>query len=290
MTRWYRAYAGTIKDDKLAEAAVVAGCSRSVVIATWHAILESAAETAGGGRFDTTSRRVAAALGEPASVIEAVFSAMQEIGLVSGSEIPAWKRRQYESDNSTERSRRHREAARNGNATLQGRCATPPDTETDTEKKETTLKGASAKGFDRLEDQCREAAGCENSTSPSLFDLSPIRRCLAGGASLEMDILPALRAIKARGKSISSWKYAEQPIMDAKASREAPAMAGNVTIPQPRGQPPPAKVSNNRRILDALNAMEPHDVKFTTSHDGPVQISTSRPVLDVLNGRQGRTG
>jgi hypothetical protein len=133
MTRWYRAYAGTIKDDKLAEAAVVAGCSRSVVIATWHAILESAAETAGGGRFDTTSRRVAAALGEPANVIEAVFSAMQEIGLVSGSEIPAWKRRQYESDNSTERSRRHREAARNGNATLQQRCATPPDTETDTD-------------------------------------------------------------------------------------------------------------------------------------------------------------
>jgi hypothetical protein len=137
MSRWYRAYAGTIKDDKLAEAAVVAGCSRSVVIATWHAILESAAETAGGGRFDTTSRRVAAALGEPASVIEAVFSAMQEIGLVSGSEIPAWKRRQYESDNSTERSRRHREATRNGNATLQGRCATPPytETDTDTEKK-----------------------------------------------------------------------------------------------------------------------------------------------------------
>lgn len=144
MSRWYRAYAGTIKDDKLAEAAVVAGCSRSVVIATWHAILESAAETAGGGRFDTTSRRVAAALGEPASVIEAVFSAMQEIGLVSGSEIPAWKRRQYESDNSTERSRRHREAARNANATLHERCATPPYTETDTDterkKEDTSLR------------------------------------------------------------------------------------------------------------------------------------------------------
>jgi hypothetical protein len=153
-----------------------------------------------------------------------------------------------------------------------------------------TLKGASANEIERLENQCREAAGCENSTSPSLFDLSPIRRCLAGGASLEMDILPALRAIKARGKSISSWKYAEQPIMDAKASREAPAMAGNVTIPQPRGQPPPAKVSNNRRILDALNAMEPHDVTYSTSHSGPVQISTARPVLDVQHGRQGRTG
>jgi uncharacterized protein YdaU (DUF1376 family) len=163
-------------------------------------------------------------------------------------------------------------------------------TDTDTDKKETTLKGASANEIDQLENQCREAAGCETSPSPSLFDLSPIRRCLAGGASLEMDILPALRAIKARGKSISSWKYAEQTIMDAKASREAPAMAGNVTIPQPRGQPPPGKVSNNRRILDALNAMEPHDATYSTSHDGPVQISTARPVLDVQHGRQGRTG
>ncbi len=153
-----------------------------------------------------------------------------------------------------------------------------------------TLKGASANGLDKLEDQCRQAAGCENSTSPSLFDLSPIRRCLAGGASLEMDILPTLRAMSARRKPIASWKYAEQAIMDAKASREAPAMAGNVTIPQPRGQPPPAKVSNNRRILDALNAMEPHDVTNYASHDGPVQVSTSRPVLDVLHGRQGRTG
>jgi hypothetical protein len=138
MSRWYRAYAGTIKDDKLAEAAVVAGCSRSVVIATWHAILESAAETASGGRFDTTPRRVAASLGEHASVIEAVFVAMQEIGLLSGSEIPAWKRRQYESDTSTERSRKYRATLRNVDATAMQRCATPPYTETETDTKSDT--------------------------------------------------------------------------------------------------------------------------------------------------------
>ncbi len=42
MSRWYRAYAGTVKDDKLAEVSVIASCSRSVSIAVWHAILESA--------------------------------------------------------------------------------------------------------------------------------------------------------------------------------------------------------------------------------------------------------
>lgn len=141
MTRWYRAYAGTVKDDKLAEAAIVAGCSRSVAIAVWHALLESAAETDDGGRFETTARRVAAILGEPASVVDAAFAAMTEIGMIEGSAIAAWKRRQFESDSSTERSRRHREAKRNaapdrpnGDATLQGRSATPPDTETEPEK------------------------------------------------------------------------------------------------------------------------------------------------------------
>jgi hypothetical protein len=108
------------------------------------------------------------------------------------------------------------------------------------------LKGASAK--DKIEEQCREAAGCENSPSPSLFDLSPIRRCLAAGASLEMDILPTLRAIKARGVDVVSWKYAERPIMDAKASREAPAVIGQA--PNARGQPPPsAKPPSAKRLL-----------------------------------------
>lgn len=138
MSRWYRAYSGTVRDDKLAECAIIAGCSRSIVIATWHAILESAADAADGGRFDTTPRRVAALLVEPAAAIEAVFAAMTEVALIGDGTVTAWKKRQYESDNSTERSRRHREQKRNADATLQERSATPPytDTEADTEKKE----------------------------------------------------------------------------------------------------------------------------------------------------------
>lgn len=133
MSRWYRAYEGTVTDAKLGEIAMVAECSRSVAIAAWHAIMESAASVNDGGRFDTTARRVAVVLCEPIAVIERVFAEMSSLGMIDGQIIGAWKRRQYESDSSTERSRKHRNAKRNGDATLQGRDATPPETETELE-------------------------------------------------------------------------------------------------------------------------------------------------------------
>jgi hypothetical protein len=139
MSRWYRAYEGTTKDDKLAEAAIIAETSKSVVIASWHALLESAAAAQSGGAYETTARRIAAVLGEPVAVIEAVIAAFEEIGLVRDGQISAWQRRQFESDTSTERSRRHREAKRNAPATLQQQDATPPYTETDTDKENRNL-------------------------------------------------------------------------------------------------------------------------------------------------------
>src|SRR6188768_1810613 len=109
MSRWYRAYEGTVTDPKLAEAGLVAGCSKAVAIAAWHAILESAAATQDAGRFETTARRVAVTLGEQVSSIEALFNALSELGMINNSHVTAWQRRQYESDNSTERSRKLRE-------------------------------------------------------------------------------------------------------------------------------------------------------------------------------------
>jgi hypothetical protein len=173
-------------------------------------------------------------------------------------------------------------------------CTTQPRRTDDALKEEdnkitkdtATLPSAPASDLNGLEVKCRQAANAEQNPSPSLFDLSPVMRCLTAGASLELDVLPVIRQITVRGHRWSSWKYAEQAIMDAKANREAPAKPG---IAQPRGQPPPGKVSNNRRILDALNTTETTDAEFTTSHAGPVQISTTRPVFDVLDGGQRRT-
>lgn len=143
MSRWYRAYTETVTDPKLGEVALVAGCSRSVAIAAWHCILESAAQANAGGAFDATPRRVAVILGEPIATIEAVFAEMTALGMIGDATVKAWAKRQFESDSSTERSRKHREAKRNGDATLQGRSATPPDTEAETEKK-SSLRSDSA--------------------------------------------------------------------------------------------------------------------------------------------------
>lgn len=131
MSRWYRAYQGTVTDAKLGEVALVAECSRSVAIAAWHCLLESAAEVNDGGRFDATPRRIAVILGEAPAMIERVIAEMTALGMIKDGLISAWSNRQYESDSSTERSRKHRERKRNGDATLQGRDATPPDTDTD---------------------------------------------------------------------------------------------------------------------------------------------------------------
>jgi len=141
VTRWYRAYEGTVTDPKLAEAALIAECSRAVAIAAWHCILENCAGFNDGGRHDVTPRRLSAILAEPLAVTTAVLVAFAEVGLVKDGNVPAWKSRQFESDLSTERSRRHRERKRNGDATLHHVAATPPETETEEEterKKEPT--------------------------------------------------------------------------------------------------------------------------------------------------------
>lgn len=112
---------------------MMAEVSRSVVIATWHCLLEGAATKNNCGGFDLTPRRVAAILCEPLANIEALFSALTELGMIADSAVASWKKRQFESDSSTERSRIHRERQRNGHATLQQQQATPPEADSETE-------------------------------------------------------------------------------------------------------------------------------------------------------------
>lgn len=93
MSRWYRAYEGTVTDAKLGEVALVVECSRSVAIAAWHAILESCAGVNNGGKFDTTPRRVAVILSEPIKTIEAVFAGMVKQELISADSVNSWKQK-----------------------------------------------------------------------------------------------------------------------------------------------------------------------------------------------------
>ncbi len=141
MSRWYRAYEGTVTDAKLGEAALIAGCSRSVAIAAWHCLLEGAASKNNCGSHETTGRRVAVILCEPVAVIDGLMSAFDELGMTKDGAVAAWKKRQFQSDDSKERVRKHREKRRNSaDVTVGNGDVTPPytETETETDKKKTS--------------------------------------------------------------------------------------------------------------------------------------------------------
>lgn len=230
MARWYRAYEGTVTDAKLGEVALVAGCSRSVAIAAWHAILESAAAVNDGGRFNVTARRIAVILCEPVATIEAVMAEMTQIGMVSSDCVAAWARRQFESDSSTERSRKHRERRRNDDATLHGRCATPPYTETDTEidasasiarapaaeSQKTKLKRRITDAYFRL----------ANDPGRPSIDTGQIDVWEAQGYDLglvEAVVMERLEARLRSGKPVRSLSYFADSVKEAHEKRAPPA-------------------------------------------------------------------
>jgi hypothetical protein len=136
VSRWYRAYEGTVTDAKLAEAALMAEVSRSVSIAAWHCLLESAANRNNCGSFDATPRRVAAVLCEPPARIEALLSSFEELGMIGEGAVLSWKKRQFQSDDSKDRVAKHRAKKRQetANVTVGNGDVTPPDTETETYK------------------------------------------------------------------------------------------------------------------------------------------------------------
>lgn len=153
MSRWYRAYDGTVTDAKLAEAAMVAEVSRAVSIAAWHCLLESAACKNNCGGYETTPRRVAIILCEPVDRIEALFAAYAEIGLTVDGAIAAWKKRQRVTTAVTgaERTRKWREKKQretavcdDGNDDVTSRDAVYIETEE--EKEELEPKGSCASG------------------------------------------------------------------------------------------------------------------------------------------------
>jgi hypothetical protein len=152
VSRWYRAYAGTVTDAKLAEAALIANVSRSVSIAAWHCLLESAAERNNCGSYETSARRVAVILCEPPATIEALLQAFDELGLIGDGAVTAWKKRQFQSDadpTAAERQRRKRERDKqsgNGHVT---RDSQPPETEANTETEEGSPSGDSSSGDER---------------------------------------------------------------------------------------------------------------------------------------------
>lgn len=130
---WFRWYNGTCADPKLGSIARRAAATRERVIATWAMVLESAADVSDGGRFKIDADGIADVLNCETASIEAILAEMSAVGMLSGGTVAAFSRRNFNSDNSTERVRKHREHKRNDSETFQDRFVTPPEAEADTE-------------------------------------------------------------------------------------------------------------------------------------------------------------
>jgi len=175
MSRWFRHYAGMARDDKLVRAAIKSGQPVERVVWLWAAILESAAEIDDGGRYDLDTAEAAYFLRASTDDLDAIVAALAACGRVADGCVVKWGDRQFQSDRSAERQKRHREKqkaggdaggddetnsmARHGDdgVTSLSRHSDAPETETDTEadKKEEPTPPTSGGGAFRIETPAR---------------------------------------------------------------------------------------------------------------------------------------
>lgn len=148
MSRWFRHYAGMMRDDKLVRVAIRSKQTIERVAWIWGAILESAAEIDDNGRYDVDAAEVAYFLRADQDDVDAIIHALADAGRVAEGSVVKWGNRQFSSDRSKDRVAAHRERKReerdrgngvseacNGDVTLQERRGNSPETELDTEEK-----------------------------------------------------------------------------------------------------------------------------------------------------------
>lgn len=133
---WFRTYSGIIDNDKIR---LVAFEDR------WHFIGILACKAQGILDIDAPNqmmrRRVAIKLGVQGAELDEISRRLAEVDLINKKSLQplGWDRRQYRSDNSTERVRKHRENNESCNVTSpfpkhpDAATVTAPDTDTDTD-------------------------------------------------------------------------------------------------------------------------------------------------------------
>lgn len=109
--QWFRLYHGTCTDAKLHTMARAAGVRRSVVIACWVAILETASEGEPRGTIGSlTGPALGFMVGESEAVGVKVLAQFRERGMIlPDGRVANWDKRQRGSDDAADRKRKQRE-------------------------------------------------------------------------------------------------------------------------------------------------------------------------------------
>lgn len=146
MSRWFRHYAGMMRDDKLVSAALKAKQPVERVVWVWGAILESASEINNHGEFALDTAEAAYFLRADQADIDGICLALKELGRIDGQRVVKWGDRQFSSDRSAERTRTYRDRQkraenhddnvtdkiRDDDVTSPSRHRDAPETETET--------------------------------------------------------------------------------------------------------------------------------------------------------------
>lgn len=112
MSRWFRHYAGMMRDDKLVSAAIRAKQSVERVVWVWGAILESASELNNDGHYQIDCAEVAYFLRADEADIRAIIDALAVAGRLDSDHVVKWSDRQFKSDRSAERQAKYRDKRR----------------------------------------------------------------------------------------------------------------------------------------------------------------------------------
>lgn len=172
MSRWFRHYAGMMRDEKLVGTAVRSKQPVERVVWVWGAILESAAEINDAGRYEFDAGEAAYFLRCDENELVRIIECLDDIGRISRGVVVRWSERQFDSDSAKERQRRYRErlkargdvqelhddvgktssdVTRDGYVTSRDGVVTLQEAETDTDKKQEPT-GSSKKRGARLPD------------------------------------------------------------------------------------------------------------------------------------------
>jgi hypothetical protein len=114
VSRWFRHYAGMMRDEKLVAVAVRAKQPVERVLWVWGAILESAAEINDGGKYELDAEEVAYFLRTDVVDITSILAGLETSGRLTSGIVVAWSDRQFESDRGAARQAAYRERKRVG--------------------------------------------------------------------------------------------------------------------------------------------------------------------------------
>lgn len=239
MNRWFRHYTGTMRDPKFVTASVTLGVTVERVTFVWCALLESAADCNDGGRFDTHPGELARFLQCNEAGIEAILVELQRIGIIDGKTITKWGKRQYEDNSNAVRQRRFRDKKKNDaessalRSVTDDRYVTPPETETETEKKDASLRYARASdevlttlAYD-LTARLHAEMGWAKEDPRAIGNVYRAQKWLNSGWDPDLCVTTVQQ--RSAGRSIDKLVYFEKAIAEAHAELRRPVPVVNST-------------------------------------------------------------